>query len=158
MTIREEIEILDLLRQREAEFVRVWQCEDGICRLLGLSAFPFGGPPELPSRIKGKRMVTVAALRRKNAGDRPQAGGLSVKAPAIRKLQNGEDAYRVVYEHRGSSEASFQADGDLLRRLFMVEGDEFRILSIETVRFRTLEDWDSLAVLWQRNESDEDKT
>ena len=151
MTIREEIEILGLLRQREAEFVKVWQCEDGICRLLGLSDFPFGGPPELPSRIKGKRTVTVESLRRKELEEKRQAGGVAVKAPAIRKLQSGEDAYRVVYEHRGSTEASFQTDGELLRKLFMVEGDEFRLLSIETVRFRTLEDWDSLEVLWQKN-------
>ena len=158
MTIREEIEILGLLRLREAEFVKVWQCEDGICRLLGLSDFPFGGPPELPSRIKGKRTVTVGSLRRRNAGDKAQMSGVSVKAPAIRKLQSGEDAYRVVYEHRGSTEASFQTDGELLRKLFMVEGGDFKVKSIETVRFRTLEDWDSLAVLWQCDGADESKT
>ncbi len=151
MITRGEIEILGRLLLREAAFVKVWQGEDGICRLLGLSDFPFGGPPELPSRIKGKRTVTVGSLRRKELEEKRQAGGAAVKAPAIRKLQSGEDAYRVVYEHRGSTEGSFQTDGELLRKLFMVEGDEFRLLSIETVRFRTLEDWDSLEVLWRKN-------
>ena len=150
MTARKEIEILDLLRQREAEFVKIWQCEDGICRLLGLSDFPFGGAPDLPSRKKGKRTVSLASLRKKDAGNDAEGDAKVGKAPPVRKLQGNEDAYRVVFEHNGASEVTFQTDGELLRKLFLVEDTDFKMLSIETVEFHSLEDWKSIEILWSR--------
>lgn len=154
MEKRDDIAILDLLRQREAELVKVWQCEEAICGILGVSSYPFEGAPMLPSRVKGKRTVKVGVSGR--SGVRGGASGSSALSskdtsslPGIRKLRFGEDAYRVVFEHCGERETSFQTDGDLIRKLFLLVGDDFKIELVETVVFRDLEDWDSQEELWR---------
>lgn len=153
MMRQQDMEILDLLRQREEAFVKVWQCETDICQLLGLSSYPFEGAPVLPSRIRGKRTAKASAVRRRQVSSGDE--GVELKSyPAVRKLFQGEDCYRVVYEHGGMREASFQTDGELLRRLFALNDEDFRLLSIETVRFGGLEDWERLALIWEREATD----
>ena len=48
MRISDEIRILDLLALRDAEYLRVRDCEDKIRQILGGSDFPFPAPPVEP--------------------------------------------------------------------------------------------------------------
>ena len=148
MELREQIAVLDLLRRREAEFVKVWQCEEGVLRLLGLSDFPFDAVPDLPSRRKGHRQVRLSPGVRSSVSGSRGSSDRGVAAPGLRKLLGGEDAYHVVFDCDGTRESSFQRDSGLLRQLFGLVGGQFRLLRIETVRFRSLEDWEVCEVLW----------
>ena len=140
MDTLQEIHIIDLLCQREAELVKVACAEEAVRNLLGGVAFPFPPPPDLPSRRK-TRMVKKAAV----------AVRLPEKLPAgLRMLElPGENAYRVVYRYNGEQKESFQADFDFLNLLLNFPEDAFQVLSIEAVFFRGPEDWQSRAMLWQ---------
>lgn len=154
MTAEEELAIFELLREREAEFVRIWRCEGAVRRLLEGASYPFapllGG---LPSRRRGKRTLRAEGLSRHGVTSAGKSSGGHV-APVLRKLGSGEDAFRIEFERHGELEASFQQDGELLRRLFQLEGEEFRILRICAVSFRSLTDWTELAELWRREQPD----
>ena len=60
----EETTVIDLLRQREAELVKVWECEEGIRNLLGVTDFPYPAVPDLPSRRKVAKGASRRAVRR----------------------------------------------------------------------------------------------
>ena len=61
------IEVIDLLHQREAEFIRVWECEQQIREML--PDFPIPPPPDdLPSRQK---RVKPAAKKTPSPEDAP---------------------------------------------------------------------------------------
>lgn len=148
MSPRDEIAIIDLLRLREAEFVKIWQCEESIRGILGLSSYPFVLPVDLPSRAKGKRTMSAHGGKRKTPAMSGVTGEFGETAPALRRLVSGENAYRLEYEHEGEMHVSFQTDEELLKKLFSICGERFRIKSIATVVFRSMEDWETREVLF----------
>lgn len=149
MTVEEELAVLELLRLREAEFVKVWRCEGAVCQVLGVPSFPFAPSlPDLPSRRRGRRSLKVQAVSRRQGAPSGASGASPRRVPALRKLVSGEDAYRLEYERHGERETSFQQDCELVRRLFLLEASDFQMVRVSTVSFRSLEDWTELAQLW----------
>ncbi|MFA6930626.1 MAG: hypothetical protein WCT05_09875, partial [Lentisphaeria bacterium] len=141
MDTLQEIQIIDLLSQREAELVKVAQAEEAIRELLGGVAFPFPAPPDLPSRHKPRGKL----LRRRAAVDMSEEA-----LPGLRRLEaEVENAYHLVYRYNGEKKESFQADFDFLQLLQTFPGEAFQLLRIEAVFFRTPEDWQVRSLLWQ---------
>ncbi len=143
----EETTVIDLLRQREAEVVKVWECEEGIRNLLGVTDFPYPAVPDLPSRRKLARGASRRVVRRKDActdGNSPYSN-----VPPLRGLAVGETAYRLEFESRGRRESSFQTDLDGVRKLFQIRSGDFKMLKVETVVFRSVDDWDLKETLWK---------
>jgi hypothetical protein len=156
MKIPADISIIELLRQRESEFVKLWACEEGIRRLLGMVDYPFPAPPPLPSLRKSRS--------RKASRQLPGAAESSAKAAAaaatskpplrLRALQApNENAYRIVFRRGNVIDSSFQNDPELIRILYGIELETFALLSIETVSFSSLSHWRVVAELWQDAES-----
>ena len=144
----EETTVIDLLRQREAELVKVWKCEEGIRNLLGVKDFPYPAVPDLPSRRKTARGASRRVVRRKDvSADGNAMSGGAMNVPMLRGLAEGETAYRLEFESRGRRESSFQTDLDGVRKLFQIRSEEFKMLKVETVAFRSVDDWDLKATL-----------
>ncbi len=134
MNGRDQVTVVDLLREREGQFVRVWQCEDMIAKIVGPS-FQFPAPPPLPSALQHKAKPKPA----KPAGP-----------PALRRLKSPrENAYRIRFVYDGRPDSSFQTDPELLRTLMKLEASDFRILAIETVCFRAPDDWDTVETIYE---------
>lgn len=137
------IELIDLLHRREEEFVTVWKCEQEIIRIMGMPDFPFAPPPDLPSL----RPVTKGKGRPRTAKE------AQVKGPTVRALRTPqENAYRLVFVYNGVRQDSFQTDQKLIETLMAQELTDFRLMAVETVSFRTLEDWDTCETLWERQQ------
>ncbi|MBQ9368474.1 MAG: hypothetical protein IJT83_11885 [Victivallales bacterium] len=135
------IEVIDLLHQREAEFIRVWECEQKIKEML--PDFPIPPPPDLPSRQK---RVKPSAKKPPQSEETPA----SKASQAIRKLVPGEEnAYRLVFLYNNEQQSSFQQDRELVRTLVNVKTTDFTILSVETVSFQDAEHWTTIETLYQ---------
>ncbi len=136
------IEVIDLLHEREVEFMRIWRCEREIRELLSLDSFPFPAPPELPSMSRPAK----AAPRPKAQEKSDASSGVD-----IRKLERpGENAYRLVYQYNGSEGSSFQNDRDVVRMLAGMRARDFTLLSVEAVSFTDMEHWTVSELLWKR--------
>ena len=146
----EETIVIDLLRQREVELVKVWECEEGIRNLLGITDFPYPAVPDLPSRRKTLRGASRRVVRRRDASGEEVAREGASFVPPLRHLMEGETAYRLEFESRGRLESSFQTDLDGVRKLFQIRSDEFAMLKVETVLFRSVDDWDLKETLWAK--------
>ena len=68
----------------------------------------------------------------------------------LRRLEGEETAYRLEFESRGRRESSFQTELDGVRKLFQIRSGEFTMLKVETVVFRTVDDWDLKETLWSK--------
>ena len=64
--------------------------------------------------------------------------------------EGDETAYRLEFESRGRRESSFQTELDGVRKLFQIRSNEFTMLKVETVVFRTVDDWDLKETLWSK--------
>ena len=147
----EETTVIDLLRQREAELVKVWECEESIRNLLGVTDFPYPAVPDLPSRRKVAKGASRRAVRRSVAcGDDETPPEGVPSAPPLRRLEGDETAYRLEFESRGRRESSFQTELDGVRKLFQIRSGEFTMLKVETVVFRSVDDWDLKETLWSK--------
>ena len=145
----EETTVIDLLRQREAELVKVWECEEGIRNLLGVTDFPYPAVPDLPSRRKVAKGASRRAVRRGGGCvDAATGQDAAPSAPPLRRLEGDETAYRLEFESRGRRESSFQTELDGVRKLFQIRSDEFTMLKVETVLFRSVDDWELKETLW----------
>ena len=135
------IEVIDLLHQREAEFIRVWECEQKIREML--PDFPIPPPPDdLPSRQKRVKPAKKVP--------QPEEAPASKASQAIRKLVPGEEnAYRLVFLYNNEQQSSFQQDRELVRTLVNVKTADFTILSVETVSYQDAEHWTSIETLYQ---------
>lgn len=157
MKIPTDISIIDLLRQRESEFVKVWSCEEGIRRLLGMVDYPFPDPPPLPSlrKTKNRKASRQLPAAHDDAASAHTAGTHQSKAPlAIRVLQPpAENAYRVVFRRGNVVDSSFQNDPELIKILHGLDLADFTLLSVETVSFTSLSNWRVVAELWKSGES-----
>jgi hypothetical protein len=112
------IRITDLLREREALFVRVHECESVMERILGQ---PYSGltVPPLPSLAKRKKIRPA-----KERDSRPST---------LRKLRKGEEnIYLVAYEQDGVPAQSTQRETALLQLLVDSPPPGFRIRKIDT--------------------------
>ncbi|MCR5380494.1 MAG: hypothetical protein K6G44_05885 [Lentisphaeria bacterium] len=147
----EETTVIDLLRQREAESVKVWECEEGIRNLLGVTDFPYPAVPDLPSRRRVAKGASRRAVRRSGGCvDAATGQDAAPSAPPLRRLEGDETAYRLEFESRGRRESSFQTELDGVRKLFQIRSSEFTMLKVETVVFRTVDDWDLKETLWSK--------
>ena len=106
------------LREREAAFVTVWECELRIRRRLGGSEFPFPAPPELPSRRRRPR---------------PAPGGTASVATAVRRLRPGEDAFRLTGLCQGAPSESLSAAPEVIRALVATASADLTFLRLDTV-------------------------
>lgn len=146
------IDIIDLLRQREVEFVRVWRCEKEIKALLGLDSFPFPAPPDLPSRHKPVKMNA-----RQKAQNKPNAKEEKRSLFDVRKLDGEhENAYRITFINKGLQESSFQRERELVRQLINMKTTDFVPVSVEAVEFNGINDWKTVESLWVNRESVKD--
>jgi hypothetical protein len=107
-----------MLREREAAFVTVWECERRIRARLGGAAMPFPAPPELPSRRRQAR---------------PPPASPRSAAASVRRLRPGEDAYRLTCLHRGLHCESLSAAADVVRILSAGVAADLTVLRLETV-------------------------
>ncbi len=135
------MEVIDLLREREAEFVRIWRCEQEIIGILGMPDFPFPPPPDLPSRqppAKAKAAKGAARAERKTP------------AKLIRPLNPGaENAYRIEFRFDGKRRESFQNDTAFVNALLGLSVTDFQILSVETVLYRGPQEWKTVDSIWK---------
>ena len=139
MNISDKIRLADLLLQRDTAFVRVAECERQIQGLLG-APYPFLPLPDLPS------------LRRKKAAKKTLADKASVPRDALklRALRRPlENAYRVEYRRHELATSSFLTDGELLRRLLLLDTAEFKITAIAAVSLRAPTDFTVSEELWR---------
>ena len=140
------IEVIDLLREREAEFLRVWQCEQKVLQLLGVEEFPFSPPPDLPSRRKVVKGAAKASVPKKETVAAAPQNDIS-------RLEAGENAYRLVFVYNGKEESSFQTDRELIRNLLTIKSAEFELLSVETVKLTDMEHWERIRPLWSNGKA-----
>ena len=143
------IEVIDLLREREVEFMRVWQCEQEIKQLLGVEDFPFTSPPDLPSRRKvAKAAVRTPVPKKEKEATAPEPNN------DIARLEPGENAYRLVFNYNEKEEVSFQTDRELVRNLLAIKSAEFVLQTVESVSFMDMEHWERKRLLWSRGRDD----
>jgi len=120
MTKPEDIILLArLLRQREAAFITVRDCEDRIRQRLGGAAFPFPPPPALPSTRRPGR---------------PAAAPARGMVASLRRLRPAEDAYRIRCLWRGASCESLSGEVEAVRALAAVPPDLLTLQEVEAVR------------------------
>jgi hypothetical protein len=112
----QQIQINDLLLQREERFVRIHDIEQAAAALLG-EPYPFSRPA-LPSDAKPKR---------KPAAPRPTSPG-----DPLRRLEGLETAYRVTYRRFGQIVTEDHDDLDALRTLLSAQGANLTVTRIET--------------------------
>lgn len=148
MRISQEIRVLDLLALRDAEFLRVRECEEKIREILGGNDFPFPAPPvELPSATrKGKAFHPAGILppAPSKKSDRRQIAPTAQDdcVPEIPTLApDTENAYRVVFEDKGEIKVSYLQNAETLREMLGLSCDSFKITCVESVLFRQLDDY-----------------
>lgn len=118
MNPQDHIRITHLLREREAAFVTVWECEDRIRRILRGADYPFPPPPDLPSR-----------RRRPGTPGAPAAPGPG----NLRRRRETEDAYRLTCLCRGQPREALTDDADTVRALLAAPPEVLSVLRIDTV-------------------------
>lgn len=156
MRAGDEIRIIDLLAQREAQYLLVKKCEDGIAALLGGAVYPFPPPPE-PLPASGRIPKNGWSLQQdkgRNAKARkaqPVARQSSSAAPVLRALDRAaENAYRLVYTDKGNTRISYHYDAAELQSMLAFDCPTFRIVCIETVKLRSLDDFDIIERIYER--------
>lgn len=148
MRISQEIQVLDLLALREAEFLRVRECEEKIRQILGGNDFPFPAPPvALPStNRKGKpfRPTGIVPPAPSKKHDRRQTMS-TAQDDCVQEIPpldpEKENAYRVVFEDKGEIKVSYLQNADSLREMMALPCDSFKITCVESVLFRQLDDY-----------------
>lgn len=154
MGIDQEIRILDLLALRDAEFLRVRECEDKIRQILGGHDFPFPAPPvTLPSAFrKGKPTrfpgVVATASGSKKPAKPPESASPGEGADCalvIPPLDPAtENAYHIVFQDKGETKSSYLQSTRDLQEMLQLACPTFQITCLETVLFRTLDDFQTI--------------
>lgn len=124
MRLDQQIRVNELLLQREELFLRIHAVDTEVNRLLG-EPWPFTRPP-LPSdrRAKRKAGATPAAA---------PAAKLKPPAETLRRLDEGETAYRVTYRQFGRAVTEIHHDFAALATLLACQGDQLQVEHIETL-------------------------
>ncbi len=151
MGLSQEIRILDLLAYRDAEFLRVRECEDRIRQILGGADFPFPPPPvPLPSAgRKGKPYrpagLSSAAARdsaSRKASDSQEKGPLPLEIPPL--LSPQENCYRLVFLDKGETKVSYLQNPRQVQEMLSLTCPTFQVTCVETASLRTLDDFTTL--------------
>jgi hypothetical protein len=113
-----QIRVNELLLEREAQFVRVYDLEQAAAKILG-EPYPFTKPP-LPSdqRRKAKSAPRAAAAARES----------------LRRLEDGEAVFRISYRHSQRECVEEHDNLDALRALVAAQGARLVVDRIETLR------------------------
>lgn len=122
LALSQRVQIDDLLLQREAQLLRVHDCEAAIEEILG-QAYPFPDPPPLPSRQK-RRRPSKAARAKKTGGPKPLA---------LPPLSEGETAYRLIYRDSGHERSEEHMDAEALERWLDRPHRSIEVLGIQTI-------------------------
>ena len=117
MATVQQIRLNQLLLEREARFVRIYACEQAAAKLLG-EPYPFQRPV-LPSDQRGKRKAAA------------KAGGAG--RDLLRRLEAGETAYRVLYQHFGREATEEHDDVEALRVLRASQTPQLQVQRVETI-------------------------
>lgn len=125
-----------LLRQREAAFVVVWECEERIRQRLGGADWPWPAPPELPSRQRS---------RAGPAAPRPTPSAES----CVRRLRPGEDAFRLTGSCRGEARTTLTAEVAVARALLAAAVPSWSARRLETVRLDAAGAAVAVECLWE---------
>ncbi|MCQ2403808.1 MAG: hypothetical protein MJ202_08805 [Lentisphaeria bacterium] len=148
MRISQEIRILDLLAHRDAEFLRIQECEEKIRQILGGADFPFPAPPvELPSASRKGRPwqpegIALPQPSKKSDRRKTTPAKQENTVPALAPLDPGkENAYRLVFHDRGETKVSYLQNLHQLKEMLSLACETFHIDCIETVDFRQLDDY-----------------
>ena len=162
MRVSQEIRVIDLLARREAEFLRVNECEEQIRALLGGNDFPFPPPPVvLPSdgRTNAKKAwrpqgLAVPKPPAKKLGRRETASAPPASPPPAQctvppLLAPDENAYLVHYQEKDKGGTSFLDTPAQVQSLLELACESFRVTKVEAVQFRSLEDFHPTRTLWE---------
>ena len=120
MTPADQIRINALLLEREGCFLRVHELEQAAAAILG-EPYPFVQPP-LPSNRTKK-------AKRKGKTSAGQTSG----SPRLRKLEDGEAAYRVTYVEGGERRREVYPGADALQTLLAAQGARLTVERVETI-------------------------
>jgi hypothetical protein len=142
MNPADHILLAQLLREREAAFVTVWECELRIRRRLGLSVaaeFPFPPPPSLPSQRRQPR---------------PAPATPRLAAATVRRLRPGEDAYRLTCLSQGAPCESLSDAPDVVRALIAALPADLTLQCLDTVALDAAGTPTVVECLWSMGEAD----
>lgn len=140
MEVQANIQIVDLMRRRETELQRVWECERAIRGTLGGGDFPFPLPPELPSRQAARP-------------GRGRDSSASVSLPMVRRLKTeNEDAYRVHLVTSRGDYTTLTDDPEVVRSAFCLPDTCLKIRSVETISFAADDSLVVTAVLYREED------
>lgn len=114
VTIDEQIRLNELLLERERLFVRVAQIEAKVDEIVD-GDFPFE-PPDLPCQYKPPKTATKES-----------------KATKIRRLREGEAAYRVRYLQGADEREELHAQAPVVERLLKLGAETLRVTRVEIV-------------------------
>ena len=122
MQLDRHIRVNELLLQREELFLRIHAAETEASRLLG-EPYPFTRPA-LPSdqRAKRKPGAPRKTTEKKSAAD------------SLRRLDDGETAYRVTYRQFGREVVETHHEHAALATLLASQAAHLEVLSIETLK------------------------
>ncbi|MGN0867855.1 MAG: hypothetical protein ACI4SG_09320 [Oligosphaeraceae bacterium] len=151
MGLSQEIRILDLLAYRDAEFLRVRECEDRIRQILDGEAFPFPPPPvPLPSAgRKGKpfRPAGLASAAKdptssRKAPSSPGKDPVPLEIPPLEPPR--ENCYRLVFLDKGETKVSYLQNPRQVQEMLSLACPTFQVTCVETASLRTLDDFTTL--------------
>ena len=172
MRISDEIRIIDLLAHREAEFLRVKECEEQIRALLDGNEFPFPPPPvELPSshrtsarkawRPQGLVVPTPGVAKKGSRRGAAEAAPCSAAHPDSSSrfqlpplLPPTENAYLVHYLEKNQEGTSFLTETTQVQSLLELSCESFRVVQVDAVHFLSLENYQPLRMLWKASSAD----
>jgi hypothetical protein len=121
----QQIRINELLLQREELFLRIHAAETEVSRLLG-TPWPFVRPA-LPSDRRVRRKPGAAA----GVAAAPAATPVPPATP--RRLEPGENAYRVTYRQFAQTLTETHYDSAALATLLACRTDNLKVLRLETL-------------------------
>lgn len=163
MRLSDEIRIIDLLAMREAEFLRVRDCEAEIAAILGGAAFPFPAPGvKLPSEGRSSRSKSwsprgIPVPSRDKGRGRGAAVAENPAAALLRPLREPEEnAYRVVYRDKDGIRVSYHLESAAILEMMSLKCESFAVDCVETVRFENIDDFCIIERLWKREGAEDD--
>lgn len=139
MQLDRQIRVNELLLQREELFLRIHAAETEITRLLR-GPYPFARPA-LPSDRRSKRKAGAAAplsVAEFFASAAPPAAPVASEknpsaADTLRRLADGETAYRVTYLQFNREVVETHSDFAAVATLLASQAAHLRVLKVETL-------------------------
>ena len=120
MSSAHTIRLNQLLLEREAQFVRVYDLEQAAAKLLG-EPYPFSRPVLPSDGARGKRKAVPTP--------RGQSGTLS----RLRRLEADEAAYRVTYRQFGQTVTEEHEALEAIRTLVASQAAQLHVLEVATL-------------------------